>query len=175
MLGRWMLHCGFEPLRADAAVVRADGIDLEKLMAQRMRQWYLDLLDTAPVELLETDDIAGNLTVTVLADGSGLIMLPEECRRLLSIRLEGWTRNAAIVSAGSAAARRQCNLMTRAGASCPVAVADGREIRLFSPVAGRATVASAIAVMRPEPDIYRLDERALALIPTVEQITSHLP
>lgn len=175
MLSRWMLHCGFEPLRADAAVVRTDGIDLERLMAQQMRQWYLDLLDTAPVEMLETDDIAAQLDVTTDGDGVGRVALPADCRRLISIRVKGWSRDATIVDAGSALARRQCNRLTRGGSACPVAVVEGRRVALYSLAGDTAVVESAMAVMRPADDVYRLDERALSLIPDVKQITSHLP
>lgn len=175
MLGRWMLHCGYEPLRADATVVRADGIDLERLMAQRMRRWYLDLLDTAPVELLETDDIAAQLQAARGADGCARLTLPDECRRLISIRMSGWARNATVVAADSPVARRQCNPMTRGGAAAPVAVVEGREVWLYSPAGSNLNIESAVVVMRPPADTYRLDERALSLIPEVEQITSHLP
>lgn len=176
MLSRWMLHCGYEPLRADATVVRADGIDLERLMGQQMRSWYLDLLDTAPREMLVTENVALTLTVESRPDGSALITLPEDCRRIFSIRLEGWTREAQITTPDTPLGRRQANPLLRAGCDSPVAVDNGRQWRLYSPPPSRpVVVADAIGVMRPEAGVYRLDERALSLIPDVEQITSHLP
>lgn len=99
MVELWLLHRYHETARTDAQVVRADGIDLRRLAADEMRSWFMNLLDTAPRELLDPDDISDVAPVPVrLTDGRLAITLPESCRRVVGVRLAGWERSATILT-----------------------------------------------------------------------------
>jgi len=47
---------------ADASFERFDLLDLDAVLARKMRLWYLDLLDNAPLQHLVTTDIAPQLS-----------------------------------------------------------------------------------------------------------------
>lgn len=147
-----------------------DGIDLRRLAADEMRSWFMNLLDTAPRELLDPDDISDVAPVPErLADGRLAITLPESCRRVVGVRLAGWERSATILTdRESAAARRQCSPMSRAGSHCPVAVVDGR--RLIMSPSEPPEVEQLLVCLAPAEGtrgVYRLDPRALSTIPQI--------
>lgn len=166
MLAQWKLRRALEPLRADCMAQRNDGIDLDRYLTEEMRSWYLRMLDTAPVEMTGWTEIAGEVAVTVAADGSGEILLPENCRRVIEVRLEGWKRQATIVTdSNTALAVRQQSRFTRGGTVDPVAVLSGRRLRLYTPPAGMTpAIATLRCVTVPRDDCYTMDERALELL-----------
>jgi len=171
LLRLWMLRRGLEPLRADAAVTRTDGIDLERLERVAMKTWYLDMLDTAPLEMLETDDITASVVVKPLTDGSVVMTLPDNCVRVVEVKLAGWERPATLISdTGHPLALRQHNPMTRAGICHPVAVAEGRGcLRLYSLRNGIVPQAERVlAVTEPPQGYYRLNPRAVGMIPAAD-------
>ena len=159
MIDRWMLMKGFGPMRADASVVRSDGLDLEALFEAEARAWYLGMLDTAPPHLVAAEDISDRVTLTVEADSTAFIELPDDCRRVVSLRLEGWRNDALIVAPDSVEARRQDNELTRGGVWRPVAVLDvGRRLSTRSLPPGPKRIASLVAVTDGGSDVYRFDE-----------------
>lgn len=170
MVELWLLHRYHETARTDAQVVRADGIDLRRLAADEMRSWFMNLLDTAPRELLDPDDLSDVAPVPGrLADGRLALTLPESCRRVVGVRLAGWERSATILTdRESAAVRRQCSPMSRAGSHCPVAVVDGR--RLIMSPSELPEVEELLVCLAPAEGtrgVYRLDPRALSTIPQI--------
>lgn len=169
MLNLWMLHRYGEPLATEGALTRQWGLDVEALAAGEMRAWYDRLLTTAPVGMLETDDIARRLEPVLTADGAARLTLPDDVVRLLSIRLDGWERPAVPVAGfDSPEARRQCNCLTRGGRHCPVAVAEGSTVMLYTPVDRCVRVAEALAITRPPEGTYRLRHGALTTIAAYE-------
>lgn len=169
MMGYWRLLRGYEPLRSDHAVVRRDGVDLDALLQKEIDAWYASLLDTAPASMLAPEEIASSLTAVRHADNSVTVVLPDSCRRLLSITLEGWERPAVPVDAADAEAtlNAQANPYSRGGAAEPVAILfPNRLLRLFSLPASvaDAEVASAVAVVEPDGTFYDFDSSALTTI-----------
>lgn len=163
MLERWRLARGLVPLRGDCAITRHDGVDADSLLIADMRRWYLDLLDTAPVGLLAPEDISDDVSVNVGDDGVASLSLPENCRRVIEIRLTQWMQPAIIVSDHDARlAQLQSSPYSHGGCYRPVAVADGRRLRLYSVDPEKeVSVASCIAVVEPADGTFKLDERAL--------------
>lgn len=164
MLQQWRMRRALEPLRSDCVVQRADGIDLDPLLRMEMRDWYLKLLDTASLELLAPEDIAGDVALVVNADGSAVVTLPERCRRVVEVRLEEWERPARIETPDSRRARCQQSCYCRGGAEEPVAIAEVGRLRLYSVLSAQPKIASLLCIAEPEEGYYEFDERALATI-----------
>lgn len=170
MLSQWRLRRQLEPLRSDCTVLRSDGIDLERLLTAEMRDWYLTLLDTAPLEMLAVTDIAGETALQVNGSDNchATVLLPERCRRVVSVMLGNWQRPAVVTAPGSVLARCQDSPYSRASAHSPVAVLEPGQLRLYGGIDpfSPPEIASLKCVLVPPDGYYVLDERALSLIPT---------
>lgn len=170
MLELWRIRLGLKPARVDCTIERVDGIDIDAMISRQMRQWYVDLLDTAPLELLAAEDISSKLSLMVTSDGCARFTLPENCRRLISVQLNSWHRPALVVAAHQNPRLEimQANPYSRAGAQRPLAVVHGRSVHLYSADTSSAVshkISSALAITDPGPDTFVLDERALSTIP----------
>lgn len=169
MLYQWRLRRALLPMREDCAVTRYDGIDIDPLLRLQMRDWYLNLLDTAPVELLTLTDIAADITTSRDSSGITTVKLPERCRRIIEFRLEEWERPATIITnPNSPEAILQSNPYSRGRSCLPVVVKHNNLLYLYSAETENPVIATALAVMLPDDGTYELDERALSLIPTVD-------
>lgn len=166
MLAQWKLRRGFEPLRADCVISRADGIDLDALHRLEMRDWYLNLLNTAPVEMLALTDITSEIAVIPTEnDGVGTVLLPESCHRLVEFQLNGWCRPATIIDDPDCyEAQMQINPYSRGGNSQPIVVKRGNRLHLYSLPSGTPSILRAIAVVEPSDGTFEMDESALATI-----------
>ena len=165
MLAQWKLRRGFEPLRSDCVITRSDGVDIDQLLRLEMRDWYLDLLCTAPVEMLATTNIANDIAVVVRDDGVGIVTLPESCRRIVEFQLDGWCRPAKIITNPHCQeALIQDNPYSRGGCEQPVVVLNGNRLFLYSLPSSTPKIVRAIAVMEPADGSYVLDERGMATI-----------
>ena len=168
MLEVWRLHRALLPLREDCVVERQDGIYLDKYLQREMRNWYLDLLDTGPIEMLKVTDIADETVVRPNADGSASVTLPERCRRVLEVKLSGWERPARIVDpAELPVVSWQQNPYSMGHESEPVAINDTGTLQLYSIPDGVTTprLESLKCIIEPDEGLYVLDERAFSLIP----------
>lgn len=166
MLSQWRMRRELEPLRSDCTVSRADGIDLTPLLVAQMRDWYLGLLDNAPLEMLAVTNIANDVALVVNEqDGMATITLPSQCRRVVEVKLTTWARPAEIVGPDSSLAMRQKWKFTRAGTTYPVAINDNGLLRLYGVERGNTPkIERLLCVMEPEDGFYTFDERALSLI-----------
>lgn len=164
MLRIWKLRRYHEPLRADCEVTRTDGLDLDRLQTMELREWYLKLLDTAEPELLEVKDIAKDVALKRRPDGSATIMLPEECRRVIEVSLEGWRQPARLTTQGSALAQLQQSEFSRGGTMEPVAVVHSGYIHLYSPPSGTAVIGTLKCISEPLNGEYVMDELLLETI-----------
>ncbi len=163
MLALWKRRHFLEPLRADCRIGRSDGVDLDAISELQMRQWYLNLLAEAPVELVATTDLALTATLKRTSRGSGLVTLPTETVRVLSVKLSCWPTAVVPVEETSAEAHRQSNPYSRAGIACPVAVMHSNNtLELFSLENSKTlpSIDSLLTVADYGPDRYVMDERA---------------
>jgi hypothetical protein len=153
---------GFEPLRADCSIEIVDGIDVNELLERELRQWYLDLLDNGDVNLLKTTEIGSALALATRNDGSAVIKLPDNCRRVVSVYVNGWQRDAKVMDYASALPRLQLlsNPYSRPGTSDPLAVDCGNGVLLVAPTG--SYVASATAICDTGEDTFIFDEKALS-------------
>lgn len=162
MLALWRRHLGLSPSRRDCSVEIVEGIDVDDIIAQRIRSWYLDLLDNAPPCLLPTRDYSPDVRMTLSLDSPwGEIALPPQARRPLSVCLKGWVTDAPVLSPAQAAPRiaRMASPFGMPGPCEPLAIRGPDGIVRVTPLAG--PVSSLIAVDDPSPDAYTLDPSLL--------------
>lgn len=161
MLKRRRIAGGFEPLRTDCTVEDTAGVDINAVLESELRAKYLHLLDHGPVEMLAADEVAASTAVTDYVDGGSLLEVPPECRRVLSVRLSGWLREAPVLPDGEYARvlALQRNRFTASGSASPVAVCcpDGR----IAAWPGAPHAQEVTAIVDPGPDTYILDDAAL--------------
>ncbi len=169
MLNQWRLRRALEPLRSDCTVERLDGIDLDVLLRNEINDWYRNLLDTAPVEMLVVTDISAMVALSKRGDGSATIRLPERCRRVVEVMLDCWEQPARIVEADTITAQMQENPYSRGGITAPVAVKRHGRLQVYSiPSNVDGKIASLQCVLEPEEGFYEMDERALSTIESYE-------
>ncbi len=170
MLKRRRLAAGLEPVRTDCTIERTDGLDVDALLLDGLRKWYVDLLANGPRHLLAEENIAEGIMLRGSASGASMLVLPSVCVRVFEVKLEGWARTAEVLPADMADTihRRQRNPYTAATADHPVALAGvadtGEPCILAWPPAGRPLLVS--AVTDEGENIYKLDEASLATMPT---------
>ncbi len=165
MLAQWKLRRGFEPLRADCSIERSDGVDLDALLRLEMRDWYLNLLNTAPVEMLSLTNIANDIAIVKGSDGVGIVTLPENCRRIVDFQLKGWAHPAKIIEdLNCYEAKMQDNIYCRGGCESPIVIKCGNRLFIYSVPEGESKIVSAKAVLEPVDGSYEMDETALSTI-----------
>lgn len=165
MLAQWKLRRGFEPLRADCVITRSDGVDLDALLRLEIRDWYLSLLNTAPIEMLATTNIASEIALAKKDDSTATVILPQNCRRIVEFQLSGWDRPARIIDdVDSYDALLQHNPFSRGGCAQPVVVKHHNMLYIYSLPQGNVSITRAMAVMEPTDGTYEMDEAALATI-----------
>lgn len=151
---------GLEPLRTDCTMTDLVGVDIDSALIGKLRSRYLRLLDTAPAALLAPSDIGSQVTMEPMPYGGARLVLPEKCRRVLWVCLEGWHKAAAVLSDNAtAASAAQANPRTAATARCPVAVMCADGSLCVWPATGRPM--HVMAAVDDGPDVYHIDEEAL--------------
>ncbi|MDE6574920.1 MAG: hypothetical protein K2L84_06285 [Muribaculaceae bacterium] len=158
-------------LRADCAIEFTDGIDIDVLLAQKLRGRYLELLDRGARELVAADNIAATVSVSADAPGGGVRLTPPAmCRRVFAVKMRGWERAAEVLPASlfRKILSRQLNPYTAATAANPVAVLDGDSLAGSSPsvvvwpaIEGDNKTDYFNAATDSGEDFYTFDEAAL--------------
>ncbi len=165
MLAYARMKAMLEPQRADCAIEYTDGIEVDALLEEQLRQWYLSLLLHGAREHLAEVDVAVQsvLNSAVSPGGGSVVSLPQACLRALEIRMDGWLCAAPILPASALPhlVRRQRNPFLAATASTPVAVMseDGRHIYAYP---GGAAVLRLMGAVDEGVESYSFDESALA-------------
>ncbi|MGN0224059.1 MAG: hypothetical protein ACI4AM_08540 [Muribaculaceae bacterium] len=163
MLAIWRAALGLDTPYAECSIEQFDGINVNDLIAQRMRQWYLNLLDTADPALLPTADIAARCTHTARPNNAAAITLSDDCRRVVHVRAASWPM-AIAPEADTACAALLGHPFAAPTARRPLAIAALRSL-LIAPCAP-ADAIEVVAVVDPGEQLYTLDESLLATIPT---------
>ena len=163
MLSQWRMRRALEPLRSDCTVERIDGIDIDTFLKMEMREWYLNLLDTAPPHLLTLTDIASSRPITFNDDHSATITLPPECRRVIGLYIDSSPLPLTLLKADSPLAICQQNPFSRSGSTTPIAILHHDHVTIYG---GNSnfTLSRLLCVMEPANGYYELDEAALSLI-----------
>ncbi|MCH5347080.1 MAG: hypothetical protein J1E63_08215 [Muribaculaceae bacterium] len=165
MREQWMARRYGEPCRlASGTVIREHQADVEALAEREMRNWYLELLDTAEARFLCPEEVGNKVMVNDMGDDTVEIVLPVGVRRVIAVRMEGWKREATMVEADSVAARRLLNPFSRATNRSPVAVVTPTGRLRVTAVDGSTTVGSLLVVVDHGEERYVMDDSALGLI-----------
>ncbi len=90
MLEIWRRARADGPLRLDCTVDRTDGPDVDAILTDEMRAWYLSLLDSAPVSRLALCNNAELARINAADDGILMLTAPAGCRRIISVFFDGW-------------------------------------------------------------------------------------
>lgn len=169
LLAHARLLMGFDHVRSDCGVTQTDGIDVNSLISDSLRQWHLNLLDHGDVRLLSPE----SCTFTAASSPgkvSGTILKPNEnCRRLLSVRLAGWHHAVEILPTTKMEQiiRDQLNPYTAATTSHPVAVAAETSNSVYCwPQASEYGSSEITGICDHGPDIFTLDDSALSTLPS---------
>ncbi len=170
MVAEWRLRKGLLPPATSGGGNREDGLEVDALIEREVKSWYYRILDTANPELLPMKDIADDVTVEQGADGSAEIELPEGCRRVVGVKLEGWRRCARIeADPDSVEARMQVSPYICGGCWQPVAVKNGRRLHLYSSAQNRPRLEFLRCVMEPDDGTFKFDESLLGTISSVAE------
>jgi hypothetical protein len=174
MLALWRRAQNLEPERSDCSIEVFEGYDITSALNTAMRQWYLNLLDTAPLQYLQTTDISTQINLKQIATGVWQCSLNANVRRLISLQIEGCTHTTTIINHDNA--QREIALNTnrysRRGTANPAAVQQGKTITLYCKTSDGAApaIAGATAIVDPGDEWYVFDESALSLIPKAENL-----
>lgn len=175
LIGLVRLMSGLDGTRSDVAIETTDGLDVDAMIGHRLRQWYLELLDTAPVEMLAPENMASSAmlsTVEVSGIKATRAIMPGNCRRVLEVRLRDWLRSVPVLPYENLAAviNRQQNPFTAATASHPIAVYGASAIGgvaapvMMFPAMATPQLSYLLGVSDPGENIYTFDERALDIL-----------
>lgn len=138
------------PVLRDCTLERADGIDLDAYMLQRLDQWYATVLAQAPAEFLPIDDVKDEVRLTLLPSGVVSANVPARCVRPVEWMLSDWRHSVTLMALpGSPQALAQRSPWTQAGPNDPVIVDHGNHLLLCSTGSATPTLSMARCVVRP--------------------------
>ena len=101
-------------------VANADNLELDGIIRAKIPEAARDVTETASVELLEPVPMG---TTVSTREGGGVLSIPDDFLRLVSLRMKGWNRSVTVAAAeGSDIDRMQRNKYTRGTATKPVCV-----------------------------------------------------
>jgi hypothetical protein len=165
MLEMWRRIRAVEPLRLDCTVERTDGVDLDAMLADEMRAWYLHLLHTAPTSMLCPMDMTAQARVVAAGDGvaAASVSLPADggVVRVLAVRFAGWKAAVAPCSTVERVMRLAANPYCT-GLSEAALTPDGAVVA--SGVQGAAALTELLCVVDHGEEVYQFDDSALTEI-----------
>ena len=119
MLTYWKRRLG---LKASPVVAgETDLTEVDRKLLDDIDIWYDDVLLSAPVDKLPVRNVAADVIAYYVDDNSAEIAIPDECIRLVSIKMNDWDGDEPeTYSVYSDIARLQRNRLTRATTDEPV-------------------------------------------------------
>lgn len=168
MLRIWRRRAGLEPSATGCTVERFDGVDVDGPLRDRMRAWYLKLLDEGDPNLIgEPQALDGLVGLTVSPAGEAVVTLAPQVRRITSLQLDGWQRPTPVLSRAEASDRIAMlgNPYSRPGNACPLAWRDSDGVITAIPARSGSKVCAARGFVDTGSDLYRIDERAIDTVP----------
>lgn len=160
LLRAWRTLAGLEPVNNGCSISTFDAVDLDAVLSARLRQWYLELLDSADARYLGPPvDVSSDLVL----DGDVVTFGPS-VRSLLSIRLSSWQRDAVVLTPADAAGLiALCdNPYSAPGQHSPLAWLRSPRQLVVTPAPATSSIVSAAGYADPGEDTYILDPIALS-------------
>lgn len=169
MLDLWKQVMHLETPRRDCTVEWDDGIDIDEMLLTHIKQWYAQLLNTAPSHLLPIEDLAEQVTINT-RDGIVIATVPQQCVKPVEWKLAEWKRSVTtFLDPCSHEAMLQHNEWTRGGACNPAIIDYGSQMLLMSTSSASPQLERARCVVRPSDGSYQFHSDLLATIPSWEQ------
>ncbi len=168
MIALARLALGYGSSRDDMTEIHTDGLDVDALMERLAREWYTDLMDHAPLEMLNVSNITGAAAAFGNYVGGGTsVTLPPHCLRCAAIAFPGWSGSVTPAPHGyyETLKARQLNPYTAATDAFPAAAmgADGRTVHCWPALRlGAASSVAVRGVADTGTELYEFDESALA-------------
>ncbi|MDE7406788.1 MAG: hypothetical protein K2M76_00080 [Muribaculaceae bacterium] len=159
MLNEWCKRKGIGPFRSDSAIRLTYGIDMDAIARMEMRDWYLNLLHTAPPAMLAPTECR---TLADMSGGDGSLDIDAKVVRVISLKMVSWHNTATIHPLTNRAMRISTNPFA-ATVMTPMAIMSGHKL-IVAPYEPNDCVESMIAVTDEGPDVYTMDESALTTI-----------
>ncbi len=126
LVRRARLILGYDHPRTDYVVEESDGFDVNKVLGERIFEWYGGYLRNSALCILRQEDVASECVVSKAAGQSGgvFVAVPENVVRVCGVCFEHWHCVAEIIGPEhfEEVVRRQLNPYCRATADTPVAV-----------------------------------------------------
>lgn len=171
MLTLWKRQMHIDVLRRECSIERDDGINLDDMLLTHLRQWYANLLLTAPLHWVPVEDLRAYVQLSATADGVVTAFLPERCVRPVEWQLTGWQRSVTtFYDPDTTAARAQQSHWLRGCLSNPVAVKYDNRLMLYGIMAGTSpTLLQARCVALPDEGRYICHQDALSTLPKWEE------
>jgi hypothetical protein len=165
MRSRYRIALGLNTVRADCSIEEFDGIDIDSYLESLMRQWYLSMLDSASPCYLPKKTLGSELTRRQLGNGI-LVELPDDCRRVISAEVDGWSGPVIPYDFVHGARRivACANPFAMPGTIEPLAVK--RPDGIFLSPAKADDDLKLIAIIDPGPTSYVFDEALLQSLPS---------
>lgn len=169
MLALWRERRLLIPSSSSANVVHPYPAALDSLLRSEIDAWYRRYLLTASPDLCAVDDIASSVTIKGRENGRCTLLLPAGTLRVVKVRLQGWRRDAVIITSPTPAEKaRQNSQFTRAGRNLPVALHEGNLLHLF-PDSGTVET---LETVTDDFSSYTFSPGALANLHPISDITS---
>lgn len=168
LLAKARMLLGFAHSRADCGATQTDGVDVDAIILETLRNWYLNLLRFGTPSMLAPQEIQALTSLPSGTAGGSMITLPQECVRVLSVRLPGWHHSVEAESSErmNDVVSLQLNPYTQSTADTPVAVIDAsRKIIYAWPQAAEYGNLSILAAVDNGEDSYTFDDSALTTLP----------
>lgn len=167
MLNLWKTVMHLQPVHSGLSVERSDGVDLDAILLTRIRQWYAQLLQSAPENVVPVADVKDALSVSVADNGVVTAVVPPQCVRPVEWKLKGWKKSVTLfLEPGAPEVAYMYNDWTSPGIFDPAAIDFGDRLLLFSLPAGELPeVEVARCVVRPADGTFAFHASALSTIP----------
>lgn len=154
LLREWLTRRGYQPLRSDVEIDLTTGTDLEAHMRREVVDWVREIYADAPADYLpQTDDPTGaTLTFVDAPVGACRLRLPADAARVISLRLDGWSRPVAPMPLPSPRDIAASNPFLQPDADNPLAVMEPDGSILLRPASTDSRVASLLYIPAPPAD-----------------------
>ena len=163
MLEIWRKRAGFETAEESCNVEVYDGMDVNQFLEQRMRRWYLELLDRGDQRVTDVEDVYASCHTEPYSGGCSKLSVPLMTRKLISCRLPGWKRAAAPEEGTTALLAREGNPYCRADSLHPRVLSFQNYYLCFPAANPDFRIPEEVMVTTDTgPELYRVDDGVLA-------------
>lgn len=166
MLNYWKTKLRLNPVRKGCIIEREDGIDLDEVIIQRMREWYANILATAPWDKLPIKDLTDSLNYTISPNLVVRVELPQHVIEPIEWKMESWKRaSTTFYQPDCYMSSLQYNFYSRGRSAKPIMIRLTQHVIIYTAAHSSDTIIRALCTVRPTDGTYQLAESLLATVP----------